>query len=154
MTDLGIIYGWNQIGDIRMPTRWEARHMGKNIYEYTLDETQYITMTGLDIDSYFAITPDYRLVSMELKQVTALGADSAALMSYSLHKQNPSTKQWGEKVSDAGNFCTAEVHAGVTWEFSACSMFLRLNATSGHLVYPVLTLQYIKGKFTEKARRQ
>lgn len=148
MVDMAVMHGYNQILDVRMPTRWQGKYLGYNAYEYTLGPggNSYIAMTGADVDSYFTVPHDYCLVVVKLKQNTAAGADSNAPISYDLQEQNAMTKEFGSILADAGNFMYWTSREGRTWEASSGSMMLRMNGVDGHLVYPVLTLQYLKAQ--------
>ena len=146
MVDLAPMFGWNQIVDVRMPVRWTGKYLGYNTYEYTMDapEEKYIAMTGVDVDSYFSVPADFCLAELKLKQVTAAGVDSNAPISYELWERNSLTQQYGPILQDAGNFLYWSGRQGRGWESSACDLMLRLNGVDGHLVYPIVTLQFLK----------
>jgi len=120
--------------------------------------TESIAQTGANVDTDFEIPYPHRFQHFELKHTNAAGVNNTTAMIYDFGrwKWSGATSPFSLWASPAAGVTVADVWrlGGEEYAFPAGKYRLRLNvATSGHLVFPELTIQILTKKGKELVKR-
>jgi len=121
-------------------------HIGKRIFEGYLDEAAAYIAVGTSSTTHQITFPNpYRLISVKLVHHSGAGIKSANNLRVSIDVYKPQIGIWEELVTENYNMSDIMIPFGEQWETEMQRFRITVLTVNNHRVYPVITIQEIKG---------